>query len=441
MSVNVKSIKEISDQRFYCVAKAIDSKHEIDSWYAKYVLGVLLLVYIFNFVDRQILAILAEDIKKDLEVSDAQLGFLFGTAFAVFYATFGIVLGRLADAWNRKKLISLGLSFWSLMTTLSGFASSFAPLAICRFGVGIGESSASPAAYSLLYDYFSPKIRTTVLAIYSSGAYIGMGLGLFVGGAVLGAWNSAWPEASSAPFGVRGWQAALIIVGLPGILMAMWVSTLREPVRGAGDDIVSESERDPFGQTAEVLISMLPFINCWMLVKKDNGFRAVIVNLAFACVIVITAWSLIIITDDVLQWTALGVGAYAVFSWAQGLSARDPVIFGLIFKSRTLSCLIPAGGAMAFMTVALGFWVVPFLQRYHGISATEAGSMVGLATGLMGLSGVILGGCLADRFRQYTRKGKLYMYLCGLATATVSAFIYLTVDRIAVVYAGIFLVT
>lgn len=99
--------------------------HEIGGAYAKYVLGVLFLVYIFNFIDRQILSILAEDIKTDLGISDAQIGFLFGTAFAVFYALFGIPLGKLADVWNRKSLISVGLLFWSIMTALSGTARSF----------------------------------------------------------------------------------------------------------------------------------------------------------------------------------------------------------------------------------------------------------------------------------------------------------------------------
>lgn len=101
----------------------------------------IFLVYVFNFVDRQILAIFAEEIKADIGVTDAQLGFLFGIAFAVFYATFGVAFGRLADTWNRKKLITLGLGFWSLMTALSGLARGFVPLAVCRFGIGAGRQA------------------------------------------------------------------------------------------------------------------------------------------------------------------------------------------------------------------------------------------------------------------------------------------------------------
>lgn len=162
-----------------------DSRDEVGGGYAKYVLVVLVIVYIFNFIDRQILSILAEDIKADLGISDAQMGFLYGTVFAVFYAVFGIPLARFADVWTRRSLIAIGLSFWSLMTALSGTARSFGFLAMCRIGVGIGEASASPAAYSMLSDYFPPRVRATVIAVYAAGVYIGSGIGLFLGGYIL----------------------------------------------------------------------------------------------------------------------------------------------------------------------------------------------------------------------------------------------------------------
>jgi len=117
----------------------------------------------------------------DLGVTDAQMGFLYGTVFAVFYAVFGISLARFADVWVRRSLISAGLLVSSTMTPMSGFARSFLMLAVFRVGVGIGEASASPAAYSMLSDYDHPRLRATVLAIYSSGLYIGGGIGLFLG--------------------------------------------------------------------------------------------------------------------------------------------------------------------------------------------------------------------------------------------------------------------
>jgi len=213
------------------------------SAYGWYALFVLVLVYIINFVDRQIISILAQDIKSDLNLEDAQIGFLYGTAFAVFYALFGIPLGRLADSWYRGRLIALGLGLWSTMTALSGFASSFAMLATARIGVGIGEASASPAAYSMISDYFPKEKRATALSIYSAGLYIGGGLSLPVGGLVSSRWNAAFPHAADAPLGLVGWQAAFLAVGIPGLLLALWVLTLREPQRGATDRLQAVRER------------------------------------------------------------------------------------------------------------------------------------------------------------------------------------------------------
>lgn len=122
-------------------------------------LFVLILVYIFNFIDRNILSILAQDIKLDPGISDADMGFLYGTVFAIFYAVFGIPLARFADVGTRRSLIAVGLAFWSLMTAASGLARSFPVLAAFRIGVGIGEASASPAAYSMLSDYYPPERR------------------------------------------------------------------------------------------------------------------------------------------------------------------------------------------------------------------------------------------------------------------------------------------
>ena len=131
--------------------------------YAWYMLAVLVLVYVANYVDRQLLTILAPELKRDLGISDAEFGFLYGTAFGVFYALFGIPLGRLADRWSRTRLLALGLTVWSLTTALSGLSRSFAQIAAARVGVGIGEATAAPCAYSLIGDYFPPHRRATAL--------------------------------------------------------------------------------------------------------------------------------------------------------------------------------------------------------------------------------------------------------------------------------------
>src|SRR6186997_1009839 len=223
-------------------AAALAAKPRIGT-YAWYALFVLVIVYIVNFIDRQILSILVGDIKRDLSVTDAQIGFLYGTAFAVFYALFGTPLGRLADSWYRGRLMAIGLALWSSMTAFSGFAQSFGMLATARIGVGIGEASASPAAYSMIADYFPKERRATALSIYSSGLYIGGGIALPIGGYVLAEWGRQFPDALSAPLGLAPWQAAFLAVGLPGLILAAWIWSLREPLRGAIDGHPSDIVR------------------------------------------------------------------------------------------------------------------------------------------------------------------------------------------------------
>ncbi len=402
--------------------------------YARYVLIVLLLVYVLNIVDRNILAILAEDIKADLNITDANLGFLFGTAFAVFYATFGIAFGRLADVWNRKKLIAAGLTVWSVMTALSGLMRSFLPLAACRFGVGVGEASATPAAFSLLYDYFSPKVRTTVIAIYDSGIYIGAGLALLVGGSVIGTWKEMYPDPSQALFGLRGWQVAFMVVGLPGLLMAVWASTLKEPVRGQNDGIADTKHPHPFREAFAVIASMVPVFNLWALVQTGGGKKAVLTNIAMALAVIIGASVLTALTGSVAQWVALGIGVYAVVSWAQGLAVRDPVIFGLIFRCKTILFLAVGGAAPIFAAAGIGFWSVPFFQRFHDVTAAEVGSVLGTGNLILGFSGVIIGGLIADKLRQFTSAGKLYVIAASLAIGICTGIGFLTAGTLTTSY-------
>lgn len=412
------------------------ARPEVDGAYARYVLFVLVLVYVFNFVDRQILAILAEDLKADLGISDSQLGFLYGTAFAVFYATFGIALGRLADICNRTKLIAVGLGFWSVMTALSGLARGFLPLAACRFGVAVGEASATPASLSILYDYFSPRVRTTIAAIYSSGVYIGAGVGLLVGGVILEGWNSAWPDAAAAPLGLRGWQVAFMAVGLPGLLVAVWVWTLREPERGGAEGIDLGIRTGAAQEMLAVLTSMTPGLNAWALARQGRT-RSAGLNVAAGAAIAGIASLLIWLTGSTLQWTALGIGFYCVVSWAQALAQRDPVAFGMMLHCVSFRNMLLASGATAFMAFSLGFWAIPFMQRFHGVGTAEAGAVVGVGMAVTGLVGVIVGGVLADRLKARTPRGKLYVWLGGIAGALIAALGFLTTTDRTTAYLGI----
>lgn len=195
--------------------------------YSHYVLFILTVVYVFNFIDRQILVILQESIKKDLGLSDTQLGLMSGFTFAIFYVSFGIPIARLADKGNRKNIITISLILWSGMTALSGMVQNFFQLLLARMGVGIGEAGGSPPAHSIISDLYPPEKRATAMAIYSTGISIGVLIGFLVGG-----WIDLY----------FGWRAAFLVVGIPGIVLALiFYFTVKEPLRG-----LSENKKDAF---------------------------------------------------------------------------------------------------------------------------------------------------------------------------------------------------
>ncbi len=402
--------------------------------YARYVLLALIVVYIFNFIDRQILSILAEEIKADLGISDADIGFLYGTAFAVFYAIFGIPLGRLADVWVRKNLISVGLGFWSLMTALSGTARSFLSLAVFRFGVGIGEASATPAAFSMLSDYFSPRVRATVLAVYSSGIYIGAGIGLFLGGAIVDGWNGAFPDPAQAPFGLKAWQAAFFAVGLPGILLAFWVWTLREPARGLSEGLISVEHPHPFREAGQALMAVLPPFTLFALLRL-GGLRAGVVNLIAAALVAAVAWGVNTFTHTPNQWIALGIGVYASISWVHNLKLSDPATFAMMFGTRTFVLATIGFPCISFVTYGVGFWSPPFMLRMHDVSLSEAGLVLGLGAAVGGWVGITFGGWLADRLRPRTLNARLYVGLAVPVLATPFGLGFIFTDSAWVAYA------
>jgi MFS family permease len=191
--------------------------NDITSRYPYYVLAVLFCVNVVNLIDRQAVYILFPLIKADLQLTDAQLGALGALPFALFYSFMGIPIGWLADRWNRVRLITIGLTAWSGLTILSGMARGFWSLFAVRVGVGIGESSCAPAGQTILSDYFPPRKRSTILAAFNCGVPIGHGLGLYIGGYIAQHW---------------GWRWTFFILGVPGLLLALLVATLKEPTRG-----------------------------------------------------------------------------------------------------------------------------------------------------------------------------------------------------------------
>ena len=402
------------------------------SWYA---LSILVIVYVLNFVDRNIISILAEDIKADLGLRDDQIGFLYGTAFGVFYALFGIPLGKLADSWHRVRLMSVGLAIWSAFTALSGFAKNFTMLSVARIGVGVGEATASPSAYSLISDWFPKKMRATALAIYSSGLYIGGGVSLLIGGAIVENWNAAYPV--DAPFGLAGWQAAFIVVGLPGLLLACLVFTLREPLRGASEGITSPPPKDPFRGFFRELIAVIPPFT--LFGAAQAGFRGIVTNLAGALVIGGIAYAMAIYTGSYQQWIAVGIGYYAIFSWASTLKRRDAPTFRLIWSTPAFLTTILGYGMVAFLGYAASFWAAPYAIRELGESPAVAGWWIGGPGAASGFLGVIAGGRMADWLRERNPAGRIIVVAFGLAGAAPFLLIMFTTESVTLFYLAAFL--
>ncbi|TRD11508.1 MFS transporter [Erythrobacter insulae] len=412
------------------------------SWYA---LSVLVLIYVLNFVDRQILSILANDIKADLGVDDAYLGFLYGTAFAIFYALFGIPLGRLADSWKRVRLMTLGLALWSAMTAFSGFARDAATLTVARIGVGVGEATASPSAYSLISDWFPARLRATALAIYSSGLYIGGGVSLAIGGLIVDNWNSAFPQGDPM-FGLAGWQAAFIAVGIPGLLLAVWVFTLKEPVRGAIDGLPTEEDPHPFRGFVQELYTVIPPFTFVGAASRGAGALAIniavfvgslvlahfiTVGLASGEGVIVAALGTLIgvslpaITD---QWFLLAIGYYAVFCWASALRQRDFPTFALTWGSPAFLCTILGYGTVAFMAYSASYWGAPYAERVFDVSKAELGFWLGGGGAVGGFLGVILGGRMADTLYQRSQSGRIWVVLFGLLSPIPFAVVQYTTE-------------
>lgn len=197
----------------------------------RYAMVILTIVYMFNFIDRQILSILLPAIREEFQVSDWVLGLLVGPAFAVFYVLLGVPIARIADRINRRNLIALAVAVWSGMTALSGFAANIWQLALARVGVGIGEAGCSPPAHSIIADLYPPQQRSTAIGFYTLGISAGIMLAYLTGG---------WIVQNI------GWREALLIVGVPGLVLAVIVRfTLVEPQRGA-----SEQRKDSGNQPA-----------------------------------------------------------------------------------------------------------------------------------------------------------------------------------------------
>jgi MFS family permease len=201
------------------------------SWYPWYVTAVLMVAYTFSFLDRQIVNLMIGPIRRDLGISDHEFGMLVGAAFGLFYTIMGLPLGWLADRYPRKRIIAIGIAVWSLTTAAGGLAKSFWHLFFARMGVGVGEATLSPSTYSLLADSFDKQRLPKAMSLYTVGLFIGAGLALIIGGQVISQIENLPPVSLPVGGQLFSWQLVFFIVGIPGLLVALWVTTLREPPR------------------------------------------------------------------------------------------------------------------------------------------------------------------------------------------------------------------
>ena len=200
---------------------------------AWYTVIVLMVCYTLSYADRQILAFLVAPMEQDLQITDSEVGLLQGVAFALVYTLFGLPMGALADRRNRRNIIVIGVVFWSLATSVCSIARSFVTLAVARMGVGVGEAALSPCAFSMITDSFPKERLSTAMSVYTMGIQLGSGLALVIGGLIAQAVSHMAPIDLPIVGSIAAWRITFLLVGLPGLLIALLVLTLREPLRRA----------------------------------------------------------------------------------------------------------------------------------------------------------------------------------------------------------------
>ena len=404
-----------------------------------------------SLVDRQVLAILAPRIQADLHIGDTEMGLLYGTVFGLFFAVFSVPLGRLADGWIRTRLLALSIAAWSLMTMLAGTANSFGMLAISRLGVGIGEGSAQPAGFSLVSDSFPKAQRGLATSVLAAAGALGLGLALWVGGAVADNWDAAF-KSGAAPLGLRGWQAAFIAAGLPGLVLALLVGRLPEPVRGAADGIRQHPDKYPFRASAMLLASLLPGLAWIHLARCKAPMRMWIANLAGLAAIVIAAATLAGWTDRLLasagatktgilglsvgteQWAITGLGFYVLLCWAQVLALTDKPAHTVIFRSAGLGTALTIAALQMVINYGVMAWSSIYLITRFKQPLADVGLTFGFLVAVMGIIGPLLAGPLADWLRQRIRGGHLYVTLIALIVSPFLAHLTYRADTLSGFY-------
>ena len=363
---------------------------------ALFALAMLTAANVLNYLDRQIVSILGQSIKADLKLDDAQLGFLLGTAFAIFYSVVGIAMGGIADRLTRKKVMASGLMLWSAMTALGGAATGFVTLSLARVGVGIGEAAAVPCAQSLVAETFPPRHRTLAMGTYVSAAFIGGALAMIIGGWFLQNWGEACAAVPiSGACALAPWKAALFAVAAPGIPIALLLLLVREPHRAPPADGVTGIAPVVARQFA---VALPPFSN--VTLWRIGGTAALGRNLALVAGIALVTALLVWLTGDLAQWAALGFGAVAVVTWGQIQSLADRPLFRMTLGDPTFLLVTLSTALSSCIFSSMAAWSAPLAMRHFpSIPQGELGLSLGLTHPLGSFIGVYIGSWITDRWK------------------------------------------
>lgn len=403
--------------------------------YRTVVLAMLFLVYAFNFLDRQIISILAIPIKDELGLSDEQLGLLGGIAFALLYSTLGVPIAWLADRMDRTWIMTISLTVWSAFTALSGFAQNFMHLFLARVGVGVGEAGGVAPAYTIIADYNPPAERARALAIYSLGIPVGSAFGVIAGSLI----------ASGAFSENLDWRSAFIIVGLAGVVVApLFKFLVKEPVRGQYDaqPVTSPSEKPAVGPLSQKKAKMLALRGAVILAAPSllsvfnillfgaNAAQPIWVLLLAAAVGAGCGWyagglwarnanviriilitSALVLAPGLVAWGggALVTGAelgWGAFAWLMGRAIAGILLGAFFFTFRdfldvTLEkhsfwLMVAGASASSMMGYGIFFWLPSFFSRTFDLGLVQTGWVFGGVLFVAGSLGIVLGGVMGD---------------------------------------------
>ena len=420
------------------VHQATAAPHEAyTNRYRYYVLALLTFGYVFNFVDRQVMTILIEPIKMEFGASDTQMGLLSGLAFALFYATLGIPVARLADRWSRRNVLAISMTTWSAVTALCATATGFWHLLLLRIGVGIGEAGGTPPSQSLLADYFPPEKRAFAQGILATAPNIGILVGLFGGALIAEAY---------------GWRSVFLVFGIPGILLAILIQlTIKEPLKVTAS--ASEEGAGLFSTLGNIF--RLP------------SFAHIMVGVGFTGIAGygLGVWSpsfLVRVHNMSLVDAGLYLGLIGVFGGGLGTISSGLLVDRLARRDKRWQLWLPAIGIflalptqlafllwpaehrlvmgdvdvpfalvfMALSAVFASFWIAPSYAAVQNLVPqywrTQASALMLLAINLLGMGlGPLLVGMLSDLLSQFGDSSVRYGLSIGVSLSLVGGIAYL----------------